>query len=633
VRRAIPSLILLIAISCGALFFRLGSLPLSGADEPRYARIAQEMGALGNWVTPRIEGKPWLEKPPLYYWLTIPAYSVFNINETAARLGPALCALITALAIFWLGSTLWSRQAGFFGAAILLTSLGFIGFGRSASTDMPFTCCLTLALAMLLAKPGVATGAAGSAGVSPNAAYYLHPAPKAPWSAVACYRLKASIDVNYGRFMRIHKGASKLAHSKGFAPGKKYAALGVSPASTAGTAAVPASPVRLLFAYVFLGFAVLAKGPVAIILAAGILLSVWYLDERGGLFHKWHVIPGVLIAAAVSIPWFWLVFKQNGFAFISTFFINHNLARYITGIHHHPQPFFYYIPVLLALLFPWSGWLPLLISRSPLQALRRWREWDIRMVFLSCWFLFPILFFSLSDSKLAGYILPSLPPLALIMGIYISRAIPNVGVGVGVGIGVGFSSLKSRLRIAAFLGLILSAGMAIAAPLVFQKDYGGAWKTGLLLSAAILIPAVFSFVYKLKGKCLQAFGATLLQGLVLVVVLAQFAFPVLGAYYSTRDIAHRALELRQSDEPIITYRFFHHSLHYYTDYQVAGKLDDAASLIEFARDYPGTLVVTNAAGMKEILSLREISAASLAEQGNFRLMRFSIRNSKFEIRD
>jgi 4-amino-4-deoxy-L-arabinose transferase-like glycosyltransferase len=515
------------------------------------------MGALGNWVTPRLEGKPWLEKPPLYYWLTIPAYSVFNINETAARLGPALCALITALAIFWLGSTLWSRQAGFIAAAILLTSLGFIGFGRSASTDMPFTCCLTLALAMLLAKPGIATG-------------------------------------------------------------------------VAGTPAVPATPGRTLFAYIFLGFAVLAKGPVAIILAAGILLSVWYLDERGGLFRKWHLIPGVLIAAAVSIPWFWLVFKQNGFAFISTFFINHNLARYITGIHHHSQPFFYYIPVLLALLFPWSGWLPLLISKSPLQALRRWREWDIRMVFLSCWFLFPVLFFSLSDSKLAGYILPSLPPLALIMGIYISRAIPAIGVGVGIG--VGFSSPISRLRIAAALDLLFSAGMAIASPLFFQKEYGGAWKTGLLLSAAILIPAVFSFVFKLKGKCLQAFEATLLQGLVLVVVLAQFAFPVLGTYYSTRDIAHRALELRQSGEPIITYRFFHHSLHYYTDYQVAGKLDDAASLIEFARDYPGTLVVTNAAGMKEILSLREISAASLAEQGNFRLMRFSIRNSKFEIK-
>jgi 4-amino-4-deoxy-L-arabinose transferase-like glycosyltransferase len=575
VRRAIPSLILLILIACVTFFFRLGSLPLSGADEPRYARISQEMGAHGNWVTPVLEGKPWLENPPLYYWITIPFTSVFASSETAARIGPALSALLTALAIFWLGSTLWSGQAGFIGASILLTSLGFIGFGRSASTDMPFTCCLTLALAMLAAPRQRRFGLRQQA-----AAFMPH------WIGIE------------GTNRAFKEGASKLAHSK-----------------EDGTA----SPVRLLFAYIFLGLAVLAKGPVAIILAGGILLSAWYLDERGGLFRKWLVLPGAILSCAVAVPWFWLAFKQNGFAFIATFFINHNLARYITGIHHHSQPFFYYIPVLLALFFPWSGWLPLLVSKSPLKELRRWREWDTRMAFMSCWFLFPILFFSLSDSKLAGYILPSLPPLALIMGIYVSRAIQNIGGGIGA----GFSSLISRLRIAAFWDLVLSAGIAVAAPLVFHREYGGAWKTGLILSTAILIPAVFSFAFKLKGKCLQAFGATVLQGLVLVAVLAQFAFPVLGAYHSTRDIARRALELRQSGEPVITYRFFHHSLHYYTDYQIAGNLDDAASLVEFVHDYPGSLVVTNAGGMKEIQGLQDITAERLADQGSFRLLRLT----------
>ena len=143
-RRAFPSLIILIAISLGSLFFRIGSLPLSGADEPRYARIAQEMHERGTWVTPLLEGKPWLEKPPLYYWITSPLYSLFHSNETSARIGPAICGLITALTIFWLGSMLWTRQAGLIGALILLTSLGFAGFGRGASTDMPFACCLTL---------------------------------------------------------------------------------------------------------------------------------------------------------------------------------------------------------------------------------------------------------------------------------------------------------------------------------------------------------------------------------------------------------------------------------------------------------------------------------------------------------
>ena len=163
---------------------------------------------------------------------------------------------------------MWTRLAGMLGASMLLTSLGFAGFGRSASTDMPFTCFFTLSMAIL---------------------------------AVA-------IEKDLGR--------------------------------------------KVLWAYVFLGLAVLGKGPVALILAVGIGLCFWFFDEEEATLRRWHLFPGVLITAAVSIPWFWLAFRQNGYAFIATFFINHNLARYITDIHHHSQPFYFYLPVLLALFFP-----------------------------------------------------------------------------------------------------------------------------------------------------------------------------------------------------------------------------------------------------------------------------------------
>ena len=520
-------ILIILAIACGTLFFRLGSLPLSGADEPRYARISQEMAAGGAWVTPVLEGKPWLEKPPLYYWITIPFYSVSNAGaEAAARLGPALCALIAALAIFRLGSALWPGNAGLFGAIIFLTSLGIAGFGRSASTDMPFVCCFTLAMSLLTGSAGVA-----SAGL---------------------------------------KNATFLA-------------------------------------YIFLGLAVLAKGPVALVLAAGIMLCAWYLDESGTRLRRWRVFPGIVITAAVSLPWFWLVFRENGFSFISTFFLNHNIARYVTGIHHHSQPFYYYIPVLIALLFPWSGWLPLLARKSPGQAFRRWREWDPDAVFLASWFLVPVVFFSISDSKLAGYILPSIPPLSLLLGRAVSRAIEE----------------KRRLRAAAIAPLVLSALMAIAAPIAFGREYGGHWGVGLLLSAAILGPALISFVFGLRGDWVRAFGAAALQGVLLIVIVAQFAFPVLGAYHSTREIARRALQVREAGEPVVTYRFFHHSLHYYTGYQVAGKLDDAASLVRFAGTHASSLVVTNAQGAAEISGMNEIAASLLGTQGNFRLLRIS----------
>lgn len=525
-QRALPSIILLLAISLGSVFFRLGSLPLSGSDEPRYARIAQEMHENGVWVTPLLEGKPWLEKPPLYYWITSPLYSLFRNPETAARIGPAICALITAMAIFWLGSMLWSSQAGILGSLILITSLGFAGFGRSASTDMPFTCALTLALAILA----------------------------------------AAVERNMGW--------------------------------------------KVLGAYALLGLAVLGKGPVAIVLAAGIGFLTWLLDERGRLLRRWHILPGIIITAAVCVPWFWLVFRENGYGFISTFFINHNLARYITDIHHHSQPFYYFVPALLALLFPWTGWLWLLISKSPLEGLRRWRQWQPGMIFLASWFLFPLVFFSLSESKLAGYILPSLPPLALILGVCLSRWIEG-------------AIKPPRLRAAMILHLIVSVAMAAATPIYFQKDYGGNWKIGLLLSTAILIPALFAFGFGLKGNCGRAFKATVLQGLVLILAIAQFAFPVLGAYHSTRDIAHRAMESQKVEEPIITFRFFHHSLHYYTDYGIASELNEPESVRRFTQVHASTLVVTNIEGSQTLYGTEGLKTNLLAEQGNFRLLRAS----------
>ena len=127
------SFLLLLIISLATIFFRLGELPFIGSDEPRYARIAEEMLLNHHWVTPLLEGRPWLEKPPLYYWLTIPIYAVAGVSETTARLGPSACALFSAFAVWWLGRKLWNPLAGLYSGMILLTTLGFACFGRSAS--------------------------------------------------------------------------------------------------------------------------------------------------------------------------------------------------------------------------------------------------------------------------------------------------------------------------------------------------------------------------------------------------------------------------------------------------------------------------------------------------------------------
>jgi 4-amino-4-deoxy-L-arabinose transferase-like glycosyltransferase len=524
VQRFISFLIPPILISLVVLFFRLGSLPLSGPDEPRYARIAQEMHDRGAWVTPTLEGKPWLEKPPLYYWITSPLYSLFESHETAARVGPAVCALITGMAIFLLGSVVGTRLGGMLGSLILLSSLGLAGFGRIASTDMPFTCCITISMAILA----------------------------------------AAVEKDIGW--------------------------------------------KILGAYIFLGLAVLGKGPVAIILVAGAGICFWLLDERGTILRRWRIIPGLLVTAAISIPWFWLAFRQNGYTFLATFFFNHNIARYITDVHHHSEPVYYFPLILIALFFPWSGWLLMLISKSPINALRRWRQWNPRLVFLVCWFLFPIIFFSLSQSKLAGYILPSFPPLALILGMRASHWIEQ-------------SIQPPRLRTGVTLQFLLSAGMAIAAPIYFQKEYGGNFMVGLYISIAALIPAAFALGYGIKGNFRNAFRSTVVQIPAILMAVLIFALPILGRYHSTQDIAQLALMHRQAGESIATFRFFHHSLYYYTGYQIANEFSKPEELHRFLQTHRNLLVVTDTEGYKALSEYKNLPITRLSTQGNFLLLR------------
>jgi 4-amino-4-deoxy-L-arabinose transferase-like glycosyltransferase len=524
----IGSIVLLLAVAAGTLFFRLGALPLSGNDEPRYARIAEEMYETGSWITPTLQHRPWLEKPPLYYWATIPFESFIHSRETAARLAPAFFALIAALAVFWLGCRLYSRLSGLIGASVLLTSLGHIVGGRTAATDMPFTCCLTLCLVIL---------------------------------------------------------ASAVEKDPG--------------------------PAKILAAYAFLGLAALGKGPVAIVLATGIGMLYWYFDESGRILRRWRPLRGALVFLLVSVPWFWLAFRENGFAFIATFFVNHNLARYVTEIHHHAEPFWFYLPVILLLLFPWSGWLPLLLHKSSLPAIRRWKDWDHRFLFLVSWCLFPLIFFSLSGSKLAGYILPSLPPLALLLGIRMARWVE--------------SDIGPLLpRVSAIASLLISAAMAVAAPIYFLK-YGGSAGIGLMLSAVFLVPSILAACFAFRDQGGKVVATVLIQGILLIGTTVQFAVPLLGDYMSARSLAEEALNERLPGEAIITFGITDHSLDYYTGYQVLGKVDDTASILSLLREHGSILAVTEEQKIGLIEVDGSFSTKLLGQQGELRLLRMTIK--------
>ena len=139
------SLLLVVAV-VGLWFGTLGSRHLANPDEGRYAEIAREMVVSGDWVTPRLNGFKYFEKPPLQYWATAMAYRLFGEHEWTARLWTALTGALSALAIFYAGGRLFGREAGFYAALVLLSSFLFIPAGHINTLDMGVTCFMTLGL-------------------------------------------------------------------------------------------------------------------------------------------------------------------------------------------------------------------------------------------------------------------------------------------------------------------------------------------------------------------------------------------------------------------------------------------------------------------------------------------------------
>jgi 4-amino-4-deoxy-L-arabinose transferase-like glycosyltransferase len=144
-RRALP--FLLLTAGTAALFLGgLGRLPLFGRDEALYAEAGREMLATGDWVTPRVNGGPFFEKPPLYYWAAAASYRAFGVSPLSARLPSALMAIATVLLTARIGARVWGRRAGLLAGIALATSLQFALIGRLGIMDAPLTCLTVVAL-------------------------------------------------------------------------------------------------------------------------------------------------------------------------------------------------------------------------------------------------------------------------------------------------------------------------------------------------------------------------------------------------------------------------------------------------------------------------------------------------------
>jgi 4-amino-4-deoxy-L-arabinose transferase-like glycosyltransferase len=185
--------------------------------------------------------------------------------------------------------------------------------------------------------------------------------------------------------------------------------------------------------YFFVGAATLAKGPVAPFLALAIIFAFAALRREWSLLRRTIWIPGVLLYFAMVLPWYIAVQRRNP-DFLRVFFLEHNLERFATDRYLHDQAIWYYFPIMLLALMPWT----VIAMRALVDAIQESIvEWKARHSkvpyvghsrcgdafpeFLVLSTLFPIAFFSFSHSKLPGYVLPAIPPLTILTGDYLNR--------------------------------------------------------------------------------------------------------------------------------------------------------------------------------------------------------------------
>jgi 4-amino-4-deoxy-L-arabinose transferase-like glycosyltransferase len=309
----------------------------------------------------------------------------------------------------------------------------------------------------------------------------------------------------------------------------------------------------LLAFYFFVALGMLAKGPVAPFLAAAIITVFCLLVRQPRQIARTLWIPGVLLSLAVALPWYVEVQLRNP-QFFRFFIVEQNLGRFATNMYHHPQPFWFYLPVVLAAMVPWS----VFGVAGSIEAVRQWRNRAGRSSasnslagFLLLWGVIPVFFFSLSKSKLPGYILPSIPAFALLAALYVcdqtvgrrdsgSTAQPAATPGVSRFLLIGLH---------AALCAALVAG-ALLAPNLLRKTMPGTQALMVASVAAVIAFAGVACALALRGLALLR-PITLLPVVIALAFLIRVAAPSVDATQSARPVARLLRVLGVApDEPV-----------------------------------------------------------------------------------
>ncbi|MDQ2989846.1 MAG: glycosyltransferase family 39 protein [Pseudomonadota bacterium] len=324
-------------------------------DEGRYAEMAREMFASGDWITTRLNGIKYFEKPPLQTWMNALSFTVFGLGDWQARLWTGLCGIGGVALTGYAGAKVFGQRAGFYAALVLGSSFYWAACAQIDSLDMGLSGMMTIALCgLLIAQRDGAT-----------------PSERRNWM-LACW---------------------------------------------AGMA-----------------LAVLSKGLIGLMLPGAVLVLYTLITRDWKLWTRLHLGKGLLLFFAIATPWFVLVAMKNPEQ-PHFFFIHVHWDRFFLKEHHREQAWWIFFALTAIGIIPWLG---VLGQSLRLGAQREAGLFRPRLMAL-IWAVFILLFFTKSNSKLPGYILPIFPALALMVANYLetgSRRSRVISAGLMSAVGI-----------------------------------------------------------------------------------------------------------------------------------------------------------------------------------------------------
>ena len=455
-----------IALPC--FFAALGSIRLWDEDEPKNAVCGREMFVRNDWVVPTYNDKLSLDKPVLLYWGMILAYHVLGVTELAARLPSALAGVGTIILTFHLGRLLVDRRTGLLASCLTMSALMFSVLARGATPDSLLILSITITL----------------------------------WSFVAGVAARRG-----GHFCRrsgLSANALRSVHENGL---PLVAWLGI---------------------YSGIGFAVLAKGPIGVVMPLAIIGSyLLFFDEtdiapsgtswlqRGiACFAPkrwWRVNQtlragwGLLLVAVIALPWYVLVAMRTNGEWVTGFLGTHNIGRFMQPMEHHRGLPIYYLVAIMAGFFPGSVFLPVSLWATVRAARQRGFEGDAHR-FLLCWIGCFVGFFTLAATKLPNYVVPCYPALAIACGSWLTAAMRKparrdwrlwagygslsvAGLAISIALTVTARKLLNLGVDLALPGVVAAVGGTVCLALLYRQKVGESVATFAITCLAFTLTA------------------------------------------------------------------------------------------------------------------------------------------------